>query len=147
MGADCCGDRYECNTTVECRCGCALFYCKSCFEQHCVEIVTAKPTRLTQKTPLVDQSLEDLLEKVKALPTMTEEQRWEQKISFVYGNLSIDKAETIDRPEFEANAWKYAWRKSEERIHKLRKALRNCTLNSNVASIALEALEEDSKLR
>jgi hypothetical protein len=41
MGADCCGDRYACNSTKKCPCGCGLFYCQSCYGQHCIEIVEA----------------------------------------------------------------------------------------------------------
>jgi hypothetical protein len=46
LGQDCCGDRYECNTTVKCKCGCGLCYCQSCYESHCVDIVASGgPTR------------------------------------------------------------------------------------------------------
>jgi hypothetical protein len=98
----------------------------------------------------LDKEFEELLEKVRALPSMTEEQRWEQKIDFVYGNLSIDKAEAIDRPEFEANAWKFAWRKSQDRILQLRASLEAIVvadrdLASEIAESALRV--DDSKLR
>ncbi len=39
MGYDCCGDRYACNTTERCPCGCELCYCIDCYGRHCIEIV------------------------------------------------------------------------------------------------------------
>ena len=39
IGVDCCGDRYSCNTTAECKCGCGTCYCRSCYESHCVRLV------------------------------------------------------------------------------------------------------------
>jgi hypothetical protein len=38
LGQDCCGDRYEILTSVKCKCGCKLCYCRSCYESHCVKI-------------------------------------------------------------------------------------------------------------
>lgn len=38
MGADCCGDRYNCNTTIKCACGCDVFFCRSCYASHMIEI-------------------------------------------------------------------------------------------------------------
>lgn len=37
LGQDCCGDRYACNTTKACECGCKLTYCSSCYKEHAVE--------------------------------------------------------------------------------------------------------------
>jgi hypothetical protein len=41
VGSDCCGDRYECDATVRCPCGCGWCYCSSCFEAHAARIVRA----------------------------------------------------------------------------------------------------------
>jgi hypothetical protein len=113
----------------------------------------------------LDEKLSKLLEQARNLPPMTEEQLWEQRISFAYGNLSLDKAEDVDRPEFEANAWKFAWRKSQERISTLRNGLMELEMvfrtigerhpphagdhNAYLgeANSIKRLLEEDSKLR
>ncbi len=41
IGEDCCGDRYACDTTIKCECGCGLCYCRSCYERHIVQHVEA----------------------------------------------------------------------------------------------------------
>lgn len=38
LGKDCCGDRYTCNTSKKCKCGCGLYYCQSCYETHMVKV-------------------------------------------------------------------------------------------------------------
>lgn len=35
VGVDCCGDRYDVNTSFACGCGCKLWYCAACFDAHC----------------------------------------------------------------------------------------------------------------
>jgi hypothetical protein len=97
----------------------------------------------------INKEFEDLFSRTGILkfPGLSEEQRWQAKMDFVYGALVT--AGDIDRPEFEANAWKYAWRKSQERIEKLRAALEKFAKapeyidEADIASL----LEEDSKLR
>lgn len=39
LGKDCCGDRYECNTSTRCECGCGLCYCRSCYMAHAVQFM------------------------------------------------------------------------------------------------------------
>jgi hypothetical protein len=41
LGQDCCGDRYECNTTKRCECGCERCYCQEWYKAHCVDLVEA----------------------------------------------------------------------------------------------------------
>lgn len=33
-GADCCGDRYDVDAYNKCKCGCELYYCRSCYDAH-----------------------------------------------------------------------------------------------------------------
>ena len=49
LGQDCCGDRYTCNTSVRCKCGCKRCYCPSCYESHCVKLVGKLLTKRQQK--------------------------------------------------------------------------------------------------
>lgn len=42
MDVDCCGDRFQCDTTLRCKCGCGRCYCRSCFERHCVTVVESQ---------------------------------------------------------------------------------------------------------
>lgn len=35
VGGDCCGDRYEVNCIVKCKCGCETCYCRMCYFAHC----------------------------------------------------------------------------------------------------------------
>lgn len=34
VGYDCCGDRYACDATVACKCGCEQSYCDTHFAEH-----------------------------------------------------------------------------------------------------------------
>lgn len=38
LGFDCCGDRYVCDTTKRCKCGCELTYCSGCYTRHMAKI-------------------------------------------------------------------------------------------------------------
>ena len=46
---DCCGDRYECNTSYKCNCGCKLFYCTSCYKSHMVAIAKILMKQFSKK--------------------------------------------------------------------------------------------------
>jgi hypothetical protein len=66
-----------------------------------------------------------LLEKVRALPPMTEEQRIEQAFSFAWGNVAIEWPDPPPIPfeKFRADGWREEWRKAQKRIAELDKAL------------------------
>lgn len=34
VGEDCCGDRYDVDSSFKCTCGCELCYCLSCYREH-----------------------------------------------------------------------------------------------------------------
>jgi hypothetical protein len=38
LGVDCCGDRYACDTTKKCLCGCRLYYCRHCYDSHQIRL-------------------------------------------------------------------------------------------------------------
>lgn len=38
LNQDCCGDRYTCNTSKKCKCGCNLYYCESCYKDHMTKV-------------------------------------------------------------------------------------------------------------
>ena len=48
IGTDCCGDRYACDCTRKCDCGCKLAYCQSCFEQHRTQLSVTLSARLRE---------------------------------------------------------------------------------------------------
>lgn len=71
LGHDCCGDRYECNTTKECKCGCGLFYCQSCYTEHMarqgeIAVLRAQEKRLQQDIHNLDKHMRSLVINLKA---------------------------------------------------------------------------------
>jgi len=73
----------------------------------------------------LDKELAGALEKVKALPPMSEEQRLEQAIDFTFGNLACSTNHKASREAIAALVWKNAWKKIQEHLdeNELRKVV------------------------
>ena len=61
----------------------------------------------------LEETLEDLLEKVRALPPMTVRQREEQSFGFAYGNLACTTNHKPTRSAFRALAAQRGWTEAE----------------------------------
>jgi len=87
--------------------------------------VTDKNHGALGPAPDVSPTLEELLEKARSLPPMTEEQRIEQRISFAWGNAAIEWPDPplISLDKFAADQWRKEWRAAQKRIEELEKVI------------------------
>lgn len=62
-----------------------------------------------------------LLEKVRALPPMTAEQRIEQALNFAWGNVALSWGDPpkMSRDRFRADGWREEWRKLRAALEKI----------------------------
>ncbi len=68
LGADCCGDRYDCNTTMKCPCGCGLCYCDSCYNYHCRDLVLVLLREREEKEKTIAAAVSEMNSKYQPKP-------------------------------------------------------------------------------
>jgi hypothetical protein len=84
-----------------------------------LEIAAAVDNATSLAPPMAQPNEFDaLLEKVKRLPPMTEEERIEQAFSFAWGNAAIEWPDPppISFDKFRADGWRNKWREAQAKV-------------------------------
>ena len=96
----------------------------------------------------LDEKLKEALKWAKTLPPMTEEQKLEQSIDWVFGNLAASSNHKIPREAIAALVWKNAWLQQRQALDEkeARKEIDVVKLVEDTRDLLLECHDKTSML-